>query len=102
MKRTRFGSLTTFMVMTRRSRKRWPRVTPIPGRCVCQFLDRALLADEHFRVLHSGCCEKGGLHEREPFFDDVQALSKFRFLDDERRADPQHVEAAEGVEVLAL
>jgi len=43
-----------------------------------------------------------GFRRGQRFLYKVQAVTQFVLIDDERRTNPQHIKAAEGVEVLAL
>src|SRR6266699_2565162 len=61
-----------------------------------------LLSRQSFHRLSGGSWRQHGIHNRQRFFLDVQTVAKFLFVDDEWRANPQHIEAAECVKMVAF
>src|SRR6266850_4454990 len=86
----------------------WPVVQPCSGFStkpqwsILPIASTSLLSRQNLRRMCSGCRKQGVIHQGQPFFHDLQAVAEFLFIDDERRANPQHIEAAECVEMLAL
>src|SRR5258708_40172016 len=57
------------------------------------------------QYLRTGRCRhrtQRGFRRGQRFLYKVQTVTQFLLVDDERRTNPQHIKAAEGVEVLAL
>jgi len=42
------------------------------------------------------------IHQHQGLFDDIETVAQLIFADNERRTNPQHIEAAEGVKVLGF
>src|ERR1700748_2554367 len=62
----------------------------------------ALFSMQSLRRLSCGRLKQHVIHDCQSFFHDVHTTAELFFIDDERRADPQHIKSAECIEMLAL